>query len=160
MSTAEAVVAVSRGKNRRWINHRIKAHQMNRRGQSLGVIADYLRVSVRSVERYLELPCPDPVVPERVSLEDFFMDGACGHFPELDWATRSLNERAECKAVCSHCPVLAKCRAYGLSEGLSDVGVWGGLTREERKREALRQAAEQDQGQSVGDAGGGQRGVA
>ncbi len=155
-SNAEAVKAAEAVKNRRWINHRIEAHRMAERGQPQEVIADHLRVSVRSVSRYLALPCPEPVQTQEVSLDEFYLQGACGEFPELDWNTRSLTERAECKAVCTYCPVLAKCRAYGLTQGLQDVGVWGGLTREERKREAAQKRRE-----AAGRAhGGAERGVA
>lgn len=155
-STAEAVKAAGAVKNRRWINHRIAAHRMAERGQSSGVIADSLRVSVRSVNRYLALPCPEPVPAQEVSLDEFYMQGACGGFPELDWNTRKLTERDECKAVCAYCPVLAKCRTYGVTKGLQDVGVWGGLTREERKREAARRSRV-----AAGAAGGrSERGVA
>ena len=62
--------------NARWINHRIAAHRMNQRGQSLDTIADHLRVSTRSVSRYLALPCPEPLSAEaEVDLEDFYLDG-------------------------------------------------------------------------------------
>lgn len=124
-------------RNTRWISHRITAHKMAERGQPLDVIADHLRVSYRTVGRYLSLPCPDPL-PDAVELEDFFSEGACGHFPELNWQTRSLKEREDCKAVCTYCPVLAKCRAYGLTKGLDDTGVWGALSQAERMREAAR----------------------
>ncbi len=125
--------------NARWINHRIAAHRMNRRGQSIDTIADHLRVSTRSVNRYLALPCPDPLpATSEVSLEDFFMDGACGQFPEYDWLTRNPAMQAECKAICQHCPVLAKCRSYGLAKGREDAGIWGGMTRNDRVQEVAR----------------------
>lgn len=120
-------------KKSRWFAHRITAHRMSERGQSLDVIADHLRVSVRSVNRYLELPCPEPPEPD-VELGDFLWDGACGAFPELNWQTRSTLQQADCKAVCAHCPVLAKCRTYGLGKGRKDIGIWGGLTKNERDR--------------------------
>jgi WhiB family transcriptional regulator, redox-sensing transcriptional regulator len=71
-------------------------------------------------------------------LDDFFMEGACGSFPEFDWLSRSPLMQAECKAICVHCPVLAKCRSYGLNKGLDDRGVWGAMTKAERKREVSR----------------------
>ncbi|OKH81403.1 hypothetical protein EB73_29280 [Mycobacterium sp. SWH-M3] len=127
------------GRNARYINHKITAHKLAEQGVALDVIADQLRVSYRTVGRYLADPRPEPL-PETdtVSLEDFFSEGACGHFPELDWHTRSLKEREDCKAVCTYCPVLAKCRSYGLTKGLQDRGIWGALTKEERLREAAR----------------------
>ena len=116
--------------NARWINHRIAAHRMNRRGQSLDTIADHLRVSTRSVSRYLALPCPEPLSTEpEVNLEDFYLKGACTQFPEYDWLTRSPAVQAECKAICEYCPVLKTCRTYGLNKGRDDAGIWGGLTK-------------------------------
>ena len=126
--------------NARWISHRIAAHRMHRRGQSLDTIADHLRVSIRSVSRYLVLPCPEPLSTEpEVNLADFYLKGACTEFPEYDWLTRSPAVQAECKAICAHCPVLTTCRSYGLSKGREDSGIWGGLTKNEREREIVRQ---------------------
>lgn len=129
------------------IRHRITAHRMHGRGSSLDAIADHLRVSKRSVSRYLEKPCPDPLpTPEReVHLEDFYLKGACGEFPEYDWVSRSPSVQAECKAICQHCPVLGDCRTYGLTEGRDQCGIWGGLTKNEREREVARQRTDHDQ---------------
>jgi WhiB family transcriptional regulator, redox-sensing transcriptional regulator len=125
--------------NARWIQHRVMAHQMRGRGQSVDVIADHLRVSKRSVARYLAAPCPEPVAPVgEVRLGSFFMAGACGSFPELNWMSRSTREQAECKAICEHCAVLAQCRDYGLGKGRDEAGVWGGMTADERRREIQR----------------------
>ncbi|MCH9732007.1 MAG: WhiB family transcriptional regulator [Actinomycetia bacterium] len=112
---------------------------MNRRGQSVDTIADHLRVSTRSVNRYLALPCPDPLpTAVEVNLDDFYLEGACAGFPEYDWLTRSPTMQAECKAICRHCPVLAKCRTYGLTKGSEDSGIWGAMTRNERTLEVAR----------------------
>lgn len=125
--------------NPRWISHRITAHKMHRRGASIDAIADHLRVAKRSVHRYLALECPEPPpVESEINLSDFHMQGACGAFPELDWTSRSQLEQTECKAVCAHCPVLAQCRTWGLTKGRDECGVWGGLTKEERRRQAGR----------------------
>ncbi|MEN4449168.1 MULTISPECIES: WhiB family transcriptional regulator [Mycobacteriaceae] len=132
----------------RWIANRIAAHRMNERGQSIDVIADHLRVTTRSVTRYLGLPCPPPPQPE-VELKDFIYRGACGSFPELDWTTRSTTMQADCKAVCTYCPVLAQCRTYGLTKGLQDRGVWGALTANERAR-MVRQGAAAYPAEGVG----------
>ena len=68
--------------NARWINHRIAAHRMHRRGQSLDTIADHLRVSTRSVSRYLALPCPERLSTEPVvNLEDFYLEGRVHRVP-------------------------------------------------------------------------------
>lgn len=138
----------------RWIANRITAHRMNERGQSIDVIADYLRVSTRSVNRYLGKPCPPPPQPE-VELEDFIWDGACGAFPELNWNTRSRAMQEDCKAVCTYCPVLAQCRTYGLTKGLQDAGVWGAMTKNERAR-MVRQSSAGRSDEGVDD----ERGVA
>jgi WhiB family transcriptional regulator, redox-sensing transcriptional regulator len=125
--------------NARWIQHRVMAHQMRGRGQSVDLIAEYLRVSKRSVARYLAAPCPEPVTPVgEVRLDSFFTAGACGSFPELNWMSRSTREQAECKAICEHCAVLAQCRDYGLGKGRDEAGVWGGMTVVERRREIQR----------------------
>ncbi|AGB27223.1 Transcription factor WhiB (plasmid) [Mycobacterium sp. JS623] len=120
---------------------------MHGRGSSLDAIADHLRVSKRSVSRYLEKPCPEPLpTPQReVHLEDFYLKGACGEFPEYDWVSRSPGVQAECKAICQYCPVLQECRTYGLTKGREHSGIWGGLTKNEREREVARQRAAQDQ---------------
>lgn len=121
--------------NARWISHRIQAHRMHQRGQSLDTIADNLHVTKRSVGRYLSLPIPKPLSTEpEVSLADFYLDGACHEFPEYDWLSRRPVEQAECKAICEYCPVLQKCRIYGLAKGRNDSGILGGLTKNERER--------------------------
>ncbi|MBS4730551.1 WhiB family transcriptional regulator [Mycobacterium sp. SM1] len=112
---------------------------MRTRGQSLDAIADHLRVTKRSVSRYLALPCPEPLQAEpEVDLKDFYLDGACGSFPGLDWLSRSPRMQAECKAICAYCPVLTKCRSYGLARGRDERGIWGGMTMAERRREIRR----------------------
>jgi len=134
------VTGVLGQQKKRWINHRLTAHRMHSRGQSLDAIADYLRVHKRSVARYLALPCPEPLqVEAEVDLESFYLDGACGSFPEFDWLSRSPQMQGECKAICLYCPVLAKCRSYGLNKGRDDRGIWGGMTKAERQREIRRQ---------------------
>lgn len=128
--------------NARWISHRIAAHRMHRRGQSLDTIADNLRVTTRSVSRYLALPIPQPLSTEpEVRLADFYLDGACNEFPEYDWLSRSPGVQAECKAICEYCPVLQKCRTYGLSKGRDDAGILGGLTKNERQRQSRERIA-------------------
>jgi WhiB family transcriptional regulator, redox-sensing transcriptional regulator len=120
----------------RWVTHRLLAHRMRRRGLSVQAIADHLRVNKRSVNRYLALPCPDADTGARgVALGSFYLQGACGGFPDLDWLSRSPRRQAEAKAVCAHCPVLGQCRRFGLTTGLEESGIWGGLTKAERQRE-------------------------
>ena len=40
---------------------------------------------------------------------------------------------AAAKRYCVSCPVLMPCRDYALSQGRRIVGVWGGLTEDERR---------------------------
>ena len=128
--------------DRRWVTDRITAHRMHASGASKGAIAEHLGVCKRSVSRYLNLPCPDRPVTDsdEVDLASFYLAGACGHFPELNWASRSLLMQTEVKEVCRHCPVLAQCRSYGLTKGRHDVGVWGAMTMAERQREIRKRA--------------------
>jgi hypothetical protein len=45
----------------------------------------------------------------------------------------ALEQEAEAKAVCYRCPVIDRCLSWAL-ETRQDVGVWGGLSEEERRR--------------------------
>ena len=49
-------------------------------------------------------------------------------FPGADQDGRTVYA----KRVCSGCPVVAECLAWALENGMS-VGVWGGLTEQERR---------------------------
>lgn len=113
---------------------------MYAQGESRGTIAEHLGVKKRSVSRYLSLACPEPLPRSgnQVTLRSFYMEGACGKHPELNWASQSLLMQARVKAVCWQCPVLAKCRNYGLPNGRNDIGVWGAMTANERQREIRR----------------------
>lgn len=129
---------------RRSINHRIAAHQMHRQGKSAESIAVTLDVTRRSVHRYLSEPCPSPLPvqeDEELDLSSFYMQGACGSFPDLDWVSRSPIVQAEAKQICTYCPVLAKCRDYALNRGRDELGVWAAMTKTERLRENRRQRA-------------------
>lgn len=138
-------------RNSRLMAHRLTAHRMTERGSSLEAIADHLRVSKRSVMRYLNAPRPqEPAPKEEVSLADFYMKGACGSFPEYDWLSRSSLMQKKCKEICAHCPVLASCREWGLTTGLEDQAILGGLSRrgrlaELRRREAVAAGASRDE---------------
>jgi WhiB family redox-sensing transcriptional regulator len=65
------------------------------------------------------------------------MQGACyGRF-DIEWATTENRAQINAaKQVCATCPVMRMCRTYGLTAGLDDWGVWGGLTRPERQKVA------------------------
>lgn len=112
---------------------------MYERGAPKEAIAEHLGVEKRSVSRYLGLPCPEPLSRTgEVPLRSFYMEGACGKHPELNWASQSLLMQARVKEVCQRCPVLAECRNYGLTNGRNDIGVWGAMTANERQREIRR----------------------
>ncbi|OOK65381.1 transcription factor WhiB family protein [Mycobacterium kansasii] len=113
---------------------------MRKKGQPLEVIADYLQVSTRSVLRYLALPCPEPPASsDDVELGSFVMEGACAAFPEVDWLSDNPVMEAEAKTICQYCPVLDKCRSYGLNKGRDQHGVLGAMTMAERQRQWHRQ---------------------
>ena len=56
--------------------------------------------------------------------------------PELWWpvgsSEQALDQGEEAKAICQQCPVLAPCDRWADEQGM-DVGVWGGLTEDERR---------------------------
>jgi WhiB family transcriptional regulator, redox-sensing transcriptional regulator len=103
-------------------------------------IAEHLNVERRSVSRYLAAPCPERPGPQE-ELASFYMDGACYHRGDLDWfcddqdddGAPDLAGISAVKAVCAKCPVLVKCRNWGLSVGREEAGIWGGLTTVERR---------------------------
>jgi WhiB family transcriptional regulator, redox-sensing transcriptional regulator len=45
----------------------------------------------------------------------------------------ALQQAAQAKAICAHCPVRLDCLSYALDTG-QDAGVWGGTTEEERRQ--------------------------
>lgn len=120
---------------RQRINNSIAAHRMFSLGLPPVKIAANLGVSKRSVIRYLDKPCPEPL-EEELNLTDFYLQGACGEFKELDWASRSRRVQAEAKAICQYCPVLAKCRNYALNKGRDEQGIWAAMTQEERRKKS------------------------
>ncbi|HET9655893.1 MAG TPA: WhiB family transcriptional regulator [Kineosporiaceae bacterium] len=51
----------------------------------------------------------------------------------------ALEQIAEAKAVCAGCPVVEECREYALAHpALTDHGVWGGASEDERRSELRR----------------------
>lgn len=121
--------------------NRYVAHRMRRRGTSVAAIAAHLRVDVRSVGRYLAAPCPEEPSAEAKPDLSFRLHAACGNRIDIDWFSENQVKVAEAKAVCAHCPVLARCRNYGLTAGRNEVGIWGGLTEDERRGRRRRGAA-------------------
>ncbi|MGW7537793.1 WhiB family transcriptional regulator [Amycolatopsis sp. NPDC054798] len=77
----------------------------------------------------------------------WMLNGACAdsdpdlHFPVGEGPANAA-QIAEAKAVCARCPVLEKCREYGMTQ---PYGIWGGLTETERRdsrKQVARHAAE------------------
>jgi WhiB family transcriptional regulator, redox-sensing transcriptional regulator len=63
----------------------------------------------------------------KVDPELFFPVGEGG-------APRSRKQIAAAKAVCLRCPVIERCRDWALANPtLTEFGIWGGTTREERR---------------------------
>ncbi|KNE83373.1 WhiB family transcriptional regulator [Streptomyces xinghaiensis] len=79
---------------------------------------------------------------------DWRKRGACAdEDPELFFPIGNtgpaLLQIEEAKAVCGRCPVMETCRRWALVNG-DDLGVWGGLSEDERrtmKRRAARKRA-------------------
>lgn len=63
----------------------------------------------------------------------WMLDGLCNEFDgDLFFPTPGHGTGAAAKAICAKCPVLSKCRDYGL-DNTEIEGVWGGLSHDERK---------------------------
>ncbi|HET6286049.1 MAG TPA: WhiB family transcriptional regulator [Amycolatopsis sp.] len=65
-------------------------------------------------------------------------EAACrGEDPELFFPVTETGpgarQAARAKAVCARCPVISACLAFAVDNGLAE-GVFGGLTRSERRR--------------------------
>lgn len=54
-------------------------------------------------------------------------------FPDV-MGQASINLVRRAKAICAGCPVLVQCRSHAITEvGVNEPGVWGGITRDERR---------------------------
>lgn len=63
-------------------------------------------------------------------------EALCAHLPGDWWDDDEVDPVAEvaAKKVCRQCPLVVACRAYGLSlEPEQNVGVWGGLSADDRR---------------------------
>lgn len=70
----------------------------------------------------------------------WMLDGACvnlspQHADMLFFPTQGCSADPA-REVCDACPVLARCRAYGIANPW-DEGVWGGLNQKQRRRAAV-----------------------
>lgn len=122
------------------------AHQMNQRGIPISVIGEQLGVGYRTVHRYLTSPCPERPTdqPQAVDIKDFFQWGSCRDKGDLMFA-ESPRAQARAKSVCAGCPVLAGCRMWGLTTGVNESGIWGGLNKTDRRNLAKTNAREHAQ---------------
>jgi len=128
------------------LRNRRAAHQMRRKGRPVADIAAHLEVSERSVMRYLAEPCPnDPAAAKPVQLADFHLHGACRGRLDIEWTIPETSAQVDAaKQVCTtQCLVVDDCRAYGLTTGVNDHGIYGGLTRAERRAIAKRGRVEE-----------------
>lgn len=55
-------------------------------------------------------------------------------FPKTGGNSKGDSERA--KEICGQCPVIIECREYATAR--DEHGIWGGMTRRERRAEAKR----------------------
>lgn len=62
-------------------------------------------------------------------------DAACREHPEVTWFSTHSSHQREAKEICGSCLVLEECRSWALSQGPTLVGVWGGLSTRERRRQ-------------------------
>jgi WhiB family redox-sensing transcriptional regulator len=61
-------------------------------------------------------------------------DAACKEHPELSWFPGRGRDPRAVKRVCESCLVVDLCRAWALSQPEPLVGIWGGLTANERRK--------------------------
>lgn len=70
----------------------------------------------------------------------WIVDGLCGQVGGDMWFLTTGDNAQPSKAVCGRCPVRGACRDWAI-ETDQLYGIWGGLTRTERIREAQRRDA-------------------
>lgn len=105
-----------------------QAQHLYRRGFTSGQIAVKMRVTDRTILRWLHKPLPPPEYWDT----SWMRHGLCGQIGGDAWALNSLNIKAA-KEVCHRCEVMEQCRAYALAHD-ELTGVWGGLSDGQRKR--------------------------
>lgn len=67
--------------------------------------------------------------------EQWKKSAACkGMDPNLFFSGRYTEEQKQAKKICATCPVKQACREYGLSLGVGEGGIWGGLNQNDRRR--------------------------
>ena len=73
------------------------------------------------------------------------LHGACRGRLDIEWTIPETSAQVDAaKQVCTtQCLVVDDCRAYGLTTGANDHGIYGGLTRAERRAIAKRGRVEE-----------------
>lgn len=92
---------------------------------------EYLERLASSLDRYAD-------VPDDVLFEIVTRDGACmwlcGHEAEPPWTTDHLTDHELAERICANCQVRLACLELELrTAGADTLGVWGGLSEEERR---------------------------
>jgi hypothetical protein len=83
---------------------------------------------------------PTPTTPslelfDLLSPPPWHADAACKEAPaDISWFPDRHRPSVPAKAICSCCLALQECRAWALAQGPALQGIWGGLTRRERRR--------------------------
>jgi WhiB family redox-sensing transcriptional regulator len=75
--------------------------------------------------------------PER-DVPEWIARGACRHRPDVDFFADDAAAIARAKLVCESCPVRIECLQFACEHG--EAGVWGGMTRRERRGLRARQS--------------------
>ncbi|MGI8753393.1 MAG: WhiB family transcriptional regulator, partial [Acidimicrobiales bacterium] len=64
----------------------------------------------------------------------FHADAACREAPpEVSWFIERGGDPGPAKAICQRCLVVDDCRAWALDQGGELEGVWGGLSKADRR---------------------------
>jgi WhiB family redox-sensing transcriptional regulator len=61
-------------------------------------------------------------------------DALCREYPGVDFFPTTRKGVEEARKVCSRCLVVFECRQWAAEQGSLLMGVWGGLSEEDRKK--------------------------
>ncbi|WP_330270417.1 WhiB family transcriptional regulator [Lentzea sp. NBC_00516] len=92
---------------------------------------NYYEVIAAELDRYAK-------VPDEVLLEIVTRDGACmwlwANEDGPAWETEEISDREAAARLCADCPVRGVCLELELrTAGEDTVGVWGGLSQDDRR---------------------------
>jgi hypothetical protein len=68
-------------------------------------------------------------------------DALCREHPELTWFPELGQTAAPAKRLCRDCLVYSDCRRWSLEQGHDLEGVWGGLSKQDRRTIRVERAA-------------------